>query len=670
MKNFFILFALFLAAISSTLSQNSNDEFLEAFIDLPESSRERILNSTILLIDKQQASWATSTENFLIPLIDQKQLALYSPDAQFLENSSQASSQLSTRNIAKRVTNFLRRLQWKEKVVLKKWLPQRSIKASDQLTQSHIFVSNFEQLCKLHNTLEVYDMPGFWETILLHSKKSSLPGVGRADLSSLVNLSQQADKKTKFIEWIAQKSQSKGFYETQKELINLADAYRDLSFQSPPESTTFEEAQTFIAGQYEIIKNQFLKYGMKEPATESSLYSDYVELDFFTNISESDYQYLGSNPEEIQLALNKRRRSSELILDRVSQMAERLHHSAQWIKRSKLIIDQTFIRAKLLELGKLAFTVKKIKAVENLQNLSLNSLLSQLADYGPLHKLGDGDFRFALEQVSGMTDSWLKLVLTEFEYMVQVRANEDKIREQIEELQKEHLEHIGRFDDIPELKSRVLQINEFNLDMISRSDADLKQREKNLKAFFDFARRRIEELKQDVEFLSKISNDSIVLKQRLEKLLTNSESVGLMTFIDRDEYIRQKIDLARSFNVRNLAYILNGYNQSERQEVVSMHTRVHEDNLGSLEQALKLLQRRKFFAEEAQNQLKQLLMTARLNSTTITDIKALRIIRDYIEMNDFSPITYAIDPDPNALQQAHQKILAKIGQLAEAVLNK
>ena len=35
-----------------------------------------------------------------------------------------------------------------------------------------------------------------------------------------------------------------------------------------------------------------------------------------------------------------------------------------------------------------------------------------------------------------------------------------------------------------------------------------------------------------------------------------------------------------------MAYILNGYNQKERDEVVSMHTRVHEDNLKSLEKLL------------------------------------------------------------------------------------
>ena len=108
----------------------------------------------------------------------------------------------------------------------------------------------------------------------------------------------------------------------QSEARKLAEAYRKNSLKFASDTMDFEQAQSQITAQYKNIKNQFLSYGIKEPAPESSLYSDYVELEFFTNISESDYQYLGNDTEEVQLALNKRRKASEAILDRMSKLAE------------------------------------------------------------------------------------------------------------------------------------------------------------------------------------------------------------------------------------------------------------------------------------------------------------------------------------------------------------
>ena len=147
--------------------------------------------------------------------------------------------------------------------------------------------------------------------------------------------------------------------------------------------------------------------------------------------------------------------------------------------------------------------------------------------------------------------------------------------------------------------------------------------------------------------------------------MSQAEQDGITLFITEDEYIKQKIDLARSFTTKSMAYILNGYNQKERDEVVGMHTRVHEDNLKSLEKAIAYVKLRKDYAAEVQMQMKQLLLTARLHNTTISDVKTLREIRSYIEMQDFSPITYLVSAEPKALQIAHQEVLDKIGTLGE-----
>lgn len=669
MKHLLCASALLITLLNLPYCNESSGNFIDAFVDLPDASRRRILSSTIFLMDRHHLPWAISTKSFRIPLIDQQGLALYLPDQKLLEHSSQASSTITTRNLEKRVLNFLRPLQWKEKVVMKQWLPQKSDSSAENLTRCQNFLKHFEHLSKLHNIIEVFELPGFWQSIQLSSSKNTVRGVNAADFNFLKELLAQSERKKSFLNWALAKWNQKPFIEVRSDLVKLAEAFQDYSLQFPAKSASFEQAQKHIKAHYKFIKQQFLNYGMKEPAAETSLYSDYVELDFFTNISESDYQYLGSNPQEIEIALNNRRRSSEVILDRVYKLAERLNHSAQWIKKSQFVIEQVFNTAKFLELGKLAFTMQQTKAEESLKKLNLNTILSLLSDYGPLHQLGDSDFRFAQEQVAGLADTWLKILITEFEYLFEVRQHEDRIHEQIQTLQNTHLVDIGSFEEIPELKERIRQIHEFNIDKISRSDANSEQRSKNLQSFFDFAQRRMEGLESDVNFLHKISANSIQLKTRLDNLLSDSDQKGLNEFIERDEYIKQKIDLAKSFSVRSMAYVLNGYNPKERDEVVAMHTRVHQDNLGSLEQAVGLLDQRKKYAEEAQVQLKQLLLTARLQNTTIADGTTLRTLREYIEMKDFSPITYTIDPDPQALQNAHQQILTKIAQLGEALLN-
>ena len=105
---------------------------------------------------------------------------------------------------------------------------------------------------------------------------------------------------------------------------------------------------------------------------------------------------------------------------------------------------------------------------------------------------------------------------------------------------------LDRSEKIPELKERIRQINEFNLDMISRADGNLKQRQKNLQSFFDFAQRRIDGLATDVSFLAKISTRALELGDKLEGLLLQAEKDGITNFLNEDEYIKQKVDLAKS----------------------------------------------------------------------------------------------------------------------------
>ena len=661
--------ALIAVAIPSKFCTKTNASLLGSFSNLPLASQSRVLDAVIYLIDRRNAPWAASTNNLSIPLTDEQQLSLYTPDGQLVEQTSMASTKFSTRALSKRINNFLSGLKWRERVTLKNWLPRKSESPSSEVTRCRKILSNYENLVKIHNLREIYELPGFWGGVTQSSSQKKVRNVDENDFKALQNIATQEDPRKSFINWAIKKWSSQPVSVVQSQARKLAEAYRRSSFKFASDTISFEQAQSQITAQYKNIKNQFLSYGIKEPAPESSLYSDYVELEFFTNISESDYQYLGNDTEEVQLALNKRREASEAILDRMSKLAERLHDSAQWIKNTQSIISMTFRRVRFLDLGKIAFTVAQTKAVEGLKKLNMNTLLQVLSDYGPLHQLGEGDFRFGLQQVSEMADKWMQLTLTEFQYLVKVRKHEDNIQDQIKEIEKLHYDDVGSLERIPELKERIRQINEFNLDMISRADGDLKQRQKNLQSFFDFAQRRIDGLATDVSFLAKISTRALELGDKLESLLSQAEQDGITNFLNEDEYIKQKVDLAKSFTTRSMAYILNGYNQKERDEVVSMHTRVHEDNLKSLERAISYVKLRKNYAAEVQLQMKQLLLTARLHSTTISDVPALREIRAYIEMKDFSPITYLISSDPKALQIAHQEILKKISVLGEKVLN-
>ena len=70
----------------------------------------------------------------------------------------------------------------------------------------------------------------------------------------------------------------------------------------------------------------------------------------------------------------------------------------------------------------------------------------------------------------------MQLTLTEFHYLVKVRQHEDNIQDQIQKIENLHYDKIGALNDIPELKERIRQINEFNLDMISRADGNLMQK--------------------------------------------------------------------------------------------------------------------------------------------------------------------------------------------------
>jgi len=668
-RKLILAFALLAVAIPPGFCNKTSDSLLGSFVDLPLVSQSRVLDAVIYLIDRRNAPWATSTKNLSIPLTDEQQLSLYTPDRQLIEQSSIDSSEFSTRNLRKRINNFLSGLKWRERVSLKSWLPRKSESPSSEVTRCRSILSNYENLVKIHNLREIYELPGFWSGVQQSSSQSKVRNVDEIDFKALQNLSTQKDPGKKFINWGIKKWSSEPISSIQSQARKLAEAYRRSSLKFASDTMDFEQAQSQITSQYKRIKNQFLSYGIKEPAPESSLYSDYVELEFFTNISESDYQYLGNNLEEIQLALNKRKQASEAILDRMAKLAERLHDSAQWIKNTQAVISKTFRRVRFLDLGKIAFTVQQTKAVEGLKKLNMNTLLAVLADYGPLHQLGEGDFRFGLQQVSELADKWMQLTLTEFQYLVRVRKHEDNIQDQIKEIEKLHYKKIGALSDIPELKERIRQINEFNLDMISRADGNLKQRNKNLQSFFDFAQRRIDGLATDVSFLAKISTHSLKLGEKLQNLLSRAEVDGINHFIKEDEYIKQKVDLAKSFTTKSMAYILNGYNQKERNEVVSMHTRVHEDNLKSLEKAISYVKLRKDYAAEAQIQMKQLLLTARLHSTTISDVKTLRAIRSYIEMQDFSPITYLVSAEPKALQIEHQEVLSKISALGEKILN-
>ena len=668
-RQLILTFALIAVAISSGFCNKANDSLLGSFSDLPLASQSRVLDAVIYLIDRRNAPWATSTKNLSIPLTDEQQLSLYTPDERLVEQTSIASSEFSTRNLGKRINNFLSGLKWRERVTLKSWLPRKSESQSSEVTRCRDILNNYENLVKIHNLREIYELPGFWSGVKQSSSQNKVRNVSETDFKILQDLSMQEEPRQKFIHWGIKKWSSEPISNIQSEARKLAEAYRKNSLKFTSDTMDFEQAQSQITAQYRRIKDQFLSYGIKEPAPESSLYSDYVELEFFTNISETDYQYLGNDAEEVQIALNKRRQASEAILDRMSRLAEQLHDSAQWIKNTQAVISRTFRRVRFLDLGKIAFTVQQTKAVEGLKKLNMNTLLSVLADYGPLHQLGEGDFNFGLQKVSELADKWMQLTLTEFHYLVKVRQHEDNIQDQIQKIENLHYDKIGALNDIPELKERIRQINEFNLDMISRADGNLMQRNKNLQSFFDFAQRRIDGLATDVGFLAKVSNHSIKLGNKLANLLSQAEQDGIILFITEDEYIKQKIDLARSFTTKSMAYILNGYNQKERDEVVGMHTRVHEDNLKSLEKAIAYVKLRKDYAAEVQMQMKQLLLTARLHSTTISDVKTLREIRSYIEMQDFSPITYLVSAEPKALQIAHQEVLNKIGALGEKILN-
>ena len=669
MKRILLLLGLLIFILPSRFCNKNTDSLLGLFSALPISSQSRVLDAIIHLTDRRNATWATSTKNFVIPYTDNQQLALYTPDDELIKHSSVEAMQFSTRELKKRIVNFLRGLKWRERVVLKNLLPRKSEPSSGEVTRCRNLLSNFENLIKIHNIAEVYELPGFWGGVQQSTSRKKIRNVEQSDFEALQNIANEESGRQQFLTWGIKKWASTPLSKIQSDVRKLAEAYRKSSLSFAADSIDFEEAQAQITTQYKLIKDQFLSYGIKEPAPESSLYSDYVELEFFTNISEDDYQYLGNSPEEVELALNKRRRASEEILDRMAVLAERLHDSAQWIKTTQSVISKTFRIARFLDLGKIDFTVQQTKAVEGLKKLNMNTLISVLSDYGPLHQLGEGDFRFGLQKVSEMADSWMRLTLTEFEYLVKVRQHEDSIRDQIESIERKHFAEIGQLTKIPELKERIRQINEFNLDMISRADGNLLQRQKNLQSFFDFAQRRIDSLATDVAFLAKISVNSLKLGAKLSKLLNEAAEDDLNSFITEDEYIKQKIDLARSFTTLSMAYILNGYNQKERDEVVSMHTRVHEDNLRSLQRAIAYLKQRKNFSKEAQLQLKQLLLTARLHNTTITNVKALRSIRSYIEMKDFSPITYVISPEPKALQIAHQEVLNTISALGESILN-
>ncbi len=668
-KKLILAFALGAVTIPLGFCNKTNDSLLGLFSNLPSASQSRVLDAVIYLVDRRNASWAISTKNFAIPLTDEQQLALYTPDPELVKQSSISAMHFSTRELDKRVINFLSGLKWRERVTLKNWLPRKSVTPSSEVTRCRNLLANFENLVKIHNLQEIYEVPGFLSGVLQSSSKTQVRNVEETDFIALKNLATEDISREKFINWGIKKWSSEPFSKVQSQTRKLAESYRKSTLKLSSDTMNFEQAQAQITSQYKQIKDQFLSYGIEEPAPESSLYSDYVELEFFINITESDYQYLGNDMEEVQLALNKRRRSSEVILERMASLAERLHDSAQWIKNTQSVISKTFRRARFLNLGKIDFTVQQSKAVEGLKKLNMNTLISLLADYGPLHQLGEGDFRFGLQQVSEIAANWMDLTLTEFEYLVKVRQHEDNIQDQIQEIEKRHYQQVGILDKIPELKERIHQINEFNLDMISRADGDLQQRQKNLQSFFDFAQRRIDGLATDVAFLAKISAHSLNLGDKLDKLLSQAEADGITNFLFEDEYIKQKVDLAQSFTTTSMAYILNGYNQKERDEVVSMHTRVHMDNLRSLERAISYVKLRKDYAAEAQLQMKQLLLTARLHSTTISDVKTLRAIRSYIEMKDFSPITYLISPEPKALQIAHQELLDKISTLGEAILN-
>ena len=668
-RQLILTFALIALAISSGFCNKANDSLLGSFSDLPLASQSRVLDAVIYLIDRRNTPWASSTKTLSIPLTDEQQLSLYTPDERLVEQTSIASSEFSTRDLGKRIDNFLSGLKWRERVSLKSWLPRKSESPSSEVTRCRNILSNYENLVKIHNLREIYELPGFWSGVKQSSSQNKIRNVSETDFRVLQDLSMQEEPREKFIHWGIKKWSSEPISNVQSGARKLAEAYRENSLKFASDTMDFEQAQSQITAQYRRIKDQFLSYGIKEPAPESSLYSDYVELEFFTNISETDYQYLGNDAEEVQIALNKRRQASEAILDRMSRLAEQLHDSAQWIKNTQAVISRTFRRVRFLDLGKIAFTVQQTKAVEGLKKLNMNSLLSVLADYGPLHQLGEGDFNFGLQQVSELADKWMQLTLTEFQYLVKVRQHEDNIQDQIQKIENLHYDKIGALNNIPELKERIRQINEFNLDMISRADGNLMQRNKNLQSFFDFAQRRIDGLATDVGFLAKVSNHSIKLGNKLANLLSQAEQDGITHFITEDEYIKQKIDLARSFTTKSMAYILNGYNQKERDEVVGMHTRVHEDNLKSLEKAIAYVKLRKDYAAEVQMQMKQLLLTARLHSTTISDVKTLREIRSYIEMQDFSPITYLVSAEPKALQIAHQEVLDKISALGEKILN-
>ena len=119
-RKLILALALVAVAIPPGFCTKTNDSLLGSFIDLPLASQSRVLDAVIYLIDRRNAPWATSTENLSIPLTDEQQLSLYTPDGKLVEQSSIASSEFSTRDLRKRINNFLSGLKWRERVSLKR----------------------------------------------------------------------------------------------------------------------------------------------------------------------------------------------------------------------------------------------------------------------------------------------------------------------------------------------------------------------------------------------------------------------------------------------------------------------------------------------------------------------------------------------------------------------
>ncbi len=112
MKKLLLALAFLSFAVPSSFCSKNTDSLLGSFSGLPTASQSRILDSVIHLIDRRNAPWATSITDLNIPLTDDQQLALYTPEIELIKHSSVAAIKFSTHALKKRIINLYPKCQF------------------------------------------------------------------------------------------------------------------------------------------------------------------------------------------------------------------------------------------------------------------------------------------------------------------------------------------------------------------------------------------------------------------------------------------------------------------------------------------------------------------------------------------------------------------------------